>query len=230
MATLYNTDSILGNPDLLYATVSKLFVDFKDTEEKPHAEVRLVLAEDHIDRWNCSIGSNPGAAVNANSRYDITFSVQGCQNPPANILISFEFKLRVSYMTLISFIDCLRGGGSNSWENLFQFTRLYSRGSRDVVFQWLLRLKRLNIINHTADTVVDTSGLGILGEPQLEFGKFMAKNYAKSGWGVLQSIGDTSIHRGWFEFESPRARGVEDTPHPYVSPDEDVDHKAKAGA
>jgi hypothetical protein len=133
MATLYNTDSILQETDLLYATISKLFVDFKDTGQIPHAEVRLVLAADHIDTWNCSIGSNPGAAVNANSRYDITFNVQDCQNAPANILISFEFKLRVSYMTLISFIDCLRGGGSSSWENLFQFTRLYFRGSRDVV-------------------------------------------------------------------------------------------------
>lgn len=155
MATLYSTDSILGNIDLLHATVSKLFVDFKETEETlnaelrlteetphaeirlteeiPHAELRLVLAEDHIDRWNCSVGSNPGAAVNANSGSDITFSVQGCENPPANILISFEFKLHTSHMTLISLIDCLRGGGSSSWENLTQFTRLWSRGSRDVV-------------------------------------------------------------------------------------------------
>ncbi|CAI6043023.1 unnamed protein product [Clonostachys chloroleuca] len=207
MATLYSTDSILGNLDLLHATVSKLFVDFKETEEIPHAELRLVLAEDHIDRWNCSVGSNPGAAVNANSGSDITFSVQGCENPPANILISFEFKLHTSHMTLISLIDCLRGGGSSPWDNLTQFTRLWSKGT---------------------DAVVDTSGLFILGEPQLEFGKFMAKNYAKSGWGVLQSERDTLIRRGWFEFEFSRARGIEDTPHPYVSPDEDVNHKAMA--
>ncbi|CAG9983623.1 unnamed protein product [Clonostachys byssicola] len=250
MTTLYNTDNIRENDHLLSATVSKLFVDFKDTSEKPpsetphveavdfimkkkkppHAEFRLVLAQDNIDRWNCSMGSNPGAVVN--SQNDITIGVRTCQNLPANILISFEFRVRVSGLTLRGLLDLLCATDLEHWENLFQFNQLGLdlRGSRDLVFQWLLRLERMNIINRTADGVADTSRLGILGQPELQFGKFIAKDYSNTGWGVIQSASEVEIHRGWFEFEALRARGSNDTPHPYVSLDEDVDHKAKSGA
>ncbi|CAH0045974.1 unnamed protein product [Clonostachys solani] len=209
MATLtYNMHGILWQTDLICASVSKLFVDMKKgTQGVPHAELRLVLVENGTDKWSCSIGSNPGLAVNKDSPFDITFTVRNGADTPADILMSFEFKSTASFLGCLSILR-----GSNSIgppENLFQFSCIDNRGSRDVIFQWILRLNEWKIIDLKAHAVVMPPGRSLLGEPQLEFEKFITKDYTESGSGVIQTTEDIQIHRGCFYSGHVRATGTQ---------------------
>ncbi|VUC25912.1 unnamed protein product [Clonostachys rosea] len=209
--------------ELLQQTVANIVVEFTDGgPDMPHAELRLILAEgvkltgdDRIKTIiACSIGSNPHLVPRPyfGMYSTTTFRTEEQSYGSAHSFASFVFEPRQRKAKVRDYLSALNGEDKRlprhstnllHYDSLVRMPNLggkFGYESRDVIAQWVARLKILGFMGWKADSVKSSYDRLLLPEnPSLEFHDFITKGYEElEDETTVQMTHDIPLYRGYF--------------------------------